>query len=250
MARSRREFLAKSSMGLMGAAMTAKAASGKQTPQTPGAPPVFGTAAPVGPAVSMETFAAAEKLVQIEMTAKDLAQAAGNWQSMAAVLERRVGPRRLALGYEDVPATMWNPSSVPLPSVPVPVRMVIQAPPAAEAGPLPAEDASIAYAPVHQLAAWVKARQLTSERLTTIYLGRLKRYQPVLRCTITLCEEHALQQARGADAEIARGSIAGRCMGFHGERRTCWIRLGFGRRGERSRFVTAFRSRMRRSRSD
>ena len=96
MARSRREFLAKSSLGLMGVAMSAKSAGAKQTPETPGAPPAFGTAAPVGPAVTTQTFVEAEKLLQVEMTPKDLAQAAGNWQqSLAAVYaERRVGPRR------------------------------------------------------------------------------------------------------------------------------------------------------------
>ncbi len=39
-------------------------------------------------------------------------------------------------------------------------------------------------------------QQITSERLTTIYLERLKRFNPKLNCVITLCEEHALEQAR------------------------------------------------------
>src|ERR1017187_5031572 len=111
MPRSRREFLAKSSLGLMGVAMSAKSAGAKQTPETPGAPPAFGTAAPVGPVVTRDTFAEAEKLVQVEMTAKDLAQAAGNWQqSLAAVYERRVGPRKLRIEDSIAPATVWNPT--------------------------------------------------------------------------------------------------------------------------------------------
>src|ERR1700735_3075359 len=114
MANSRREFLTKTSMSLLGAAMmnnAAEAATGKQTPETPGAPPAFGTSAPVGPAVTPETFAEAEKLVQVEMKPKDLAQAAGNWQqSMAAVCERRVGPRKLHIEEDVAPATVWNPT--------------------------------------------------------------------------------------------------------------------------------------------
>jgi len=52
MARSRRDFIAQSSLGLLGAAMVPQASA--QTPaspqaQTPGAPTVFGTAPPVGP---------------------------------------------------------------------------------------------------------------------------------------------------------------------------------------------------------
>jgi len=110
MPRTRRDFLTKSSLSLMGAAMAAKTASAKQTPSTPGAPPAFGTSAPVGPAVSVQTFQEAQKLVQIEMTPHDLAQAAGNWQqSMASVYERRTGPRKLVLESDIVPATVWNP---------------------------------------------------------------------------------------------------------------------------------------------
>src|ERR1700733_213875 len=118
MARSRREFLAKGSMGLVAAVVTGKVAGGQvpqvpagpQVPATPGAPGAFGTSPAVGPEVSVETFVQAEKLVQVEMSGKDLAEAAGNWrQSMAAVYERRVGPRKLAIGYDVAPATVWNP---------------------------------------------------------------------------------------------------------------------------------------------
>ena len=116
MGRSRREFLAQSSMGLIGAVMAGEveaaegqAAGSPQTP-TPGAPPAFGTAAPVGPEVTPETFVEAEKLVQVTMSAAHRAEAAGNWrQSMAAVYERRVGPRKVEIEYGDAPATVWNP---------------------------------------------------------------------------------------------------------------------------------------------
>jgi Asp-tRNA(Asn)/Glu-tRNA(Gln) amidotransferase A subunit family amidase len=215
MAESRRKFLKAGGLGLVGAAMAATVGEGQTPAPTPGAPPTFGTAAAVGPAVSAETFVEAEKLVQVTMTPKDRAEAAGNWQqSMAAVVERRTGPRKLALGYEDVPATVWNPTSVALKSVPVPVRMVVPAPPMPETLPMPTEDASLAFAPVHHLAEWIKAKQLSSERLTQIYLARLKQYQPVLRCTITLCEDHALAQARAADAEIAAGKYRGPLHGI------------------------------------
>ena len=52
-----------------------------------------------GPKVDAEAFAVAEKLVQVEMTPKDRAEAAGNWQqSMAAVVERRVGAAEAGAG--------------------------------------------------------------------------------------------------------------------------------------------------------
>jgi Asp-tRNA(Asn)/Glu-tRNA(Gln) amidotransferase A subunit family amidase len=224
MAKSRREFLAKGSMGLVGAAMATKTASGKQVPQTPGAPPAFGTSAAVGPKVDAETFAVAEKLVQVEMTAKDRAQAAGNWQqSMAAVVERRVGPRKLALGDADVPASVWNPELAVTKLVAEPVHAdkngLISLGDRSDCSftidpvELPSDEAAIAFASIVHQGQWIKTKKISSERLTKIYLERLKKYQPVLNCVITLTEEHALMQAKAADAEIA----AGRCRGpLHG----------------------------------
>jgi Asp-tRNA(Asn)/Glu-tRNA(Gln) amidotransferase A subunit family amidase len=211
-------------MGLMGAAMATKTASGRQTPQTPGAPPAFGTSAAVGPKVDAETFAVAEKLVQVEMSAKDRAEAAGNWQqSMAAAVERRVGPRKIAIGYEDVPATVWHPE------MPVVSKGALPEPKGSEIDfgshevtdsggpegpPLPVDDAAIAFASIVDLGRWIAQRKLSSVRLTKIYLERLKKYQPTLNCVITLCEEHALEQARKVDLELA---MEGRLRGpLHG----------------------------------
>src|SRR6201993_221226 len=121
--RSRREFLGQSSMGLLGAVIVGEAeiAEGQtpQTPATPGAPPAFGTAPPVGPEVSAATFAEAEKLVQVEMTAHDRAEAAENWRmQMAPLYERRTGPKKLAIGEDVAPATLWNPMLTGIKSYP------------------------------------------------------------------------------------------------------------------------------------
>jgi Asp-tRNA(Asn)/Glu-tRNA(Gln) amidotransferase A subunit family amidase len=222
MARSRREFLAKGSMGLVGAAMVAQASSGQtpqpagpQIPTTPGAPGAFGTSAATGPEVTVETFVQAEKLVQVEMSAKDLAEAAGNWrQSMAAVYERRVGPRKLAIGYDVVPATVWNPM---MPKVQGLVAAVGESSFVRDAGKgvaLPESDEAIAFAPVSQLSRWIETKQISSERLTKIYLARLERFNKELNCVITLTREHALEQARKADAEIAEGKYRGPLHGI------------------------------------
>jgi Asp-tRNA(Asn)/Glu-tRNA(Gln) amidotransferase A subunit family amidase len=212
MPRSRREFLAKGSLGLMGVAMSAKPAPAKQTPETPGAPPAFGTSPPVGPAVTPQTFAEAEKLVQVEMTPKDLAQAAGNWQqSLASVYERRVGPRKLHIEESVAPATVWNPTLPGTTSGPARDEFLIRSYPAPG---LPAKDEDIAFAPVSLLSAWIELRQITSERLTNIYLKRLDTFDPKLHCVITLTREHALAQARAADREIAAGNYRGPLHGI------------------------------------
>ena len=218
MPRSRREFLSKGSLGLMGVAMSAKTAEAmqatnpSQTPVTPGAPPAFGTSPAVGPTVSVETFAQAEKLVQIEMRPKDLAQAAGNWQqSLAAVYERRVGPRKLHIEETIAPATVWYPTLPGNTSGPAKDEFSIGTHPVRA---LPAKDEDIAFAPVSMLSEWIRSRRLTSERLTNIYLKRLETFDPKLHCVITLTRDHALQQARAADKEIAAGKYRGPLHGI------------------------------------
>ena len=154
MPRSRRKFLTEGSLGLMSVAISASTGCSSKPPETPGAPPAFGTSPPVGPAVTTHTFAEAEKLVQVEMTQKDIAQAAGNWQqSLASVYERRVGPRKLLLEDSLAPATVWNPT---LPgSVSGPAKDVFSLRPA-HAPALPASEDDIAFAPVTQLSRWIE----------------------------------------------------------------------------------------------
>ncbi len=212
MSRSRRRFLAESSLGLMGAAVSAAAGAQAPPSATPGAPPAFGTAPAVGPEVNAKTFAAAETLVQVEMTAADRAQAAGNWRmAMAPVYERRTGPRRVALGATDVPAMVWNPMLPGLASGPGKDVFVRSA---ATREALPSDEEQIAFAPVTQLSRWIEGRQITVERLTEIYLRRLERYGPRLRCVITLTREHAMEQARGLDKELAEGKYRGPLHGI------------------------------------
>jgi Asp-tRNA(Asn)/Glu-tRNA(Gln) amidotransferase A subunit family amidase len=208
MSASRREFLAGSSLGLIGAAM----AAGAGAQDTPGAPPAFGTSPAVGPAVSAATFSEAEKLVQIEMTAKDLAQAAENWQeSLAGVYERRTGPKKLAIEDTIAPATTWNPMLPGTASGPAKDFFVASSQPVPR---LPARDEDIAFAPVAHLSEWIKTRQIASERLTEIYLQRLETYDAKLHCVITLTREHALKQAQAADKEIAAGKYRGPLHGI------------------------------------
>jgi len=208
MSASRREFLAGSSLGLIGAAM----AAGAGAQDTPGAPPAFGTSPAVGPAVSAATFSEAEKLVQIEMTAKDLAQAAENWQeSLAGVYERRTGPKKLAIEDTIAPATTWNPMLPGTASGPAKDFFVASSQPVPR---LPARDEDIAFAPVAHLSEWIKTRQIASERLTEIYLQRLEMYDAKLHCVITLTREHALKQAQAADKEIAAGKYRGPLHGI------------------------------------
>jgi Asp-tRNA(Asn)/Glu-tRNA(Gln) amidotransferase A subunit family amidase len=214
---TRREFLARMPVGLLGAwaaAAQGGQASGATQEKAAGAAPAFNTSASAGPEVTDTTFAQAEKLARVTMSTAHREMAASNWStSMAGLLERRTGPRTIALTEALAPATHWDPrrvQGVPALAAVNPVMRYSAAPEL----PLPADERVIAYAPLVQLAAWIRTRRLTSERLTRIYLDRLQRFDPVLRCVITLMAEPALAQARRADREIAAGSYRGPLHGI------------------------------------
>src|SRR5205823_2804876 len=74
---------------------------------------------------------------------------------------------------------------------------------------LPATDEEIAFLPAHRLAAAIKAGKLTSTRLTTIYLERLKTLNPTLFCAVTIMEQQGLADAAAMDAELKAGKYRG-----------------------------------------
>jgi Asp-tRNA(Asn)/Glu-tRNA(Gln) amidotransferase A subunit family amidase len=212
---TRRRFLAAGVLSAAGATLAPAHLAAQATPNpTPGAPPAFGTAPAFGPAVSTETFAQAEKLVEVELTEKDRAEAAGNWrQAMAPFYERRVGPRVVPLPASVAPATVWNPM-LPGQQLAATAQGNRFVPSTLPPRSLPSADEDIAFATVPQLSQWLKAKQITSERLTNIYLERLRRFNPKLNCVITLTPELAIEQARKADAELAAGHDRGPLHGI------------------------------------
>jgi len=78
----------------------------------------------------------------------------------------------------------------------------------------PRTDEDIAFLPVTHLAKLIQSRQISSTDLTRIYLERLKKYDPVLHCVVTLTEDLALRQAKKADEEIAAGKYRGPLHGI------------------------------------
>ena len=127
------------------------------------------------------------------------------------IRDRRTGPKKVAIEASIAPATQWDPVLPGLKSGPDRDRFVRTK---NDLGQLPSSDADIAFAPLTQLSRWIETRKLTSVRLTNIYLGRLQRYDPKLRCVITLTRDLALEQAKSADAEIATGKYRGPLHGI------------------------------------
>ncbi len=72
----------------------------------------------------------------------------------------------------------------------------------------------VAFWPATHLARLITSRQVRSVELTGMYLDRLKRYNGVLNCTVTLTEDLAMEQARQADEEISSGRYRGPLHGI------------------------------------
>jgi Asp-tRNA(Asn)/Glu-tRNA(Gln) amidotransferase A subunit family amidase len=213
---TRRQFLISAPLSALVAASACRSAAtpnnAPSAPTTAGAPPTFGTGAGSGPEVTAQTFAEAERLMQVTMTPAERQQAAGSWrQSLAQYLERRTGPRKVEIADTDAPATLWNPALPGVTTLTAPDRFVRSK---SSGAPLPSSDDDIAFAPVTQLSRWIESRRLTSERLTNIYLSRIERLDPKIRSIITLTKEHALARAKAADAEIAAGKYRGPLHGI------------------------------------
>lgn len=162
--------------------------------------------------MSAATFAEAEKLVQVTMRPADRELAASSWsRSLAPLLERRTGPRKVALEPDVAPAAVWTPSLIDTRGAPTRDAFVRSR---ASATPLPTGDDEIAFAPVTQLSRWIEQKQITSDRLTRIYLQRIDALDSKLRSVITKTADHALAQAKQADAEIAAGRYRGPLHGI------------------------------------
>lgn len=211
--KSRRQFLTRMSVGFLGTLaawkLRARTADAKSVP---GAAPAFNTAPKAGPEIGDATFAEAEKLVRVKMTQPHREMAAASWRtSMAGMTARRTGPNAIALEDNLAPATVWNPA---LPGHAVGPGQDRFRPGPTEDASLPPSDAEIAFATVARLGHWIRTGKLSSERLTRIYIARIRRFDPQLRCVITLLEDHALKQARQADREIASGQYRGPLHGI------------------------------------
>ena len=208
MKKSRRDFLkatgAGSAMLVSNALIGRQAVAQQQVPVEDSL--LSGGGAPVG--VSEQTFAEAEKLYGLEFTSSErsLMLTSVNDQIEAAKQIRALeipndGP---------APATMFNPR---LPQTKVPDRAMFQRS-AGSTPSMPTNTTDIAYAPVTHLSDWIDSGQITSRRLTEIYLERIDRYDGQLHAFVTVTGDLALAQADIADREIAAGMRKGPLHGI------------------------------------
>lgn len=67
----------------------------------------------------------------------------------------------------------------------------------------------LAFTPASELAARIRARDLSPVELVEHTLDRIATLQPVLNCFITVCADQALDAARRAEAAVRRGDALG-----------------------------------------
>ena len=78
----------------------------------------------------------------------------------------------------------------------------------------PSSDDDLAFLSVAELSSLIHSRAVSSVELTNLYLSRLRKFDSVLKCVVTLTEELALKQAKRADAELANGHSRGPLHGI------------------------------------
>jgi hypothetical protein len=99
-------------------------------------------------------------LEQVELTGGERTVAAESWRvNLASVYERRTGPRKVALEPNVAP---WSRYVSALPGERVGPQRDRFSRSETDPGPLPANDADIAFAPVTRLSRWIEQRKLTS----------------------------------------------------------------------------------------
>jgi Asp-tRNA(Asn)/Glu-tRNA(Gln) amidotransferase A subunit family amidase len=89
------------------------------------------------------------------------------------------------------------------------VRPIESAPPER-----PKTDDDLAFLPVTELSALLRTRKVSSVELTKLYLDRLHRFDPLLKCVVTFTDDLALAQAEKADREIGAGKYRGPLHGI------------------------------------
>jgi Asp-tRNA(Asn)/Glu-tRNA(Gln) amidotransferase A subunit family amidase len=162
-----------------------------------------------GATITIETIKQAEWIAGLELSDEERATTAA---TVARAVHGYDELRQVALDNSVPPAIAFDPTPGQRPS-PQGERGTVKLS-ESNAAPKPKTEEDLAFLPVTELAALVRSRQVTSLELTKLYLARLKRFDPLLKCVVTLTEELAIQQAKRADREIAAGQYRGPLHGI------------------------------------
>jgi Asp-tRNA(Asn)/Glu-tRNA(Gln) amidotransferase A subunit family amidase len=79
---------------------------------------------------------------------------------------------------------------------------------------LPMNKNDLAFYNILQLASLIKNKKISSVALTQFFIERIKKFGDSLQCVISVTEDMAMQQAKQADEEIAKGKYRGPLHGI------------------------------------
>jgi Asp-tRNA(Asn)/Glu-tRNA(Gln) amidotransferase A subunit family amidase len=162
--------------------------------------------------ISPQMVEEAEWIAGIELTAAQREAAARQLNKYRKSLKRiraidLDNSRQSGLNFRPLtgPNSLPDPRGYQVVTSPKPI-------PGATAGPRSDED--LAFASIRQIGSWLRSRKISAVELTKLYVARLRRYDPLLKCVVTLMDEHSLQQAEQADRDLADGKDRGPLHGI------------------------------------
>ncbi len=162
--------------------------------------------------ISPQMVADAEWVAGIQLTAAQR-EAAANHLNEYRESTRRI--RAIELDNSQRPGLAFAPLTSPASGPDPRGYQVVAAPkPASRAPERPNSDEDLAFASIRHLGALLRARKISSVELTKLYLARLRRYDPLLKCVVTFMDDVGLQQAKQADRELAAGKDRGALHGI------------------------------------
>lgn len=205
---TRRRMLQGLAVGAAGLAAGRAGAQEQNAPQSiPGA---LGAESPAAEAaaISPDTIANAERLFAVRYTDQERAMMV---EEIDQWIDRMVRLRQVDKPNTLAPASIFDPR---LPGIAYREQGNTVTASGRAAGSLPGNDTDIAFAPVWKQAEWIRSRQITSRRLTDIYLARIAQHGPRLECFVTVTADIARREADAADAEIAAGRYRGPLHGI------------------------------------
>jgi Asp-tRNA(Asn)/Glu-tRNA(Gln) amidotransferase A subunit family amidase len=172
-------------------------------------PGVLWSKVAAGAEITKETIASAEEIAGVAFTDEERTMMVRNLTQTKQQIEAL---HRVTIDNSIAPAILFEP--VP-PGVTLPAKK--RTPMQREKVAVMARPGSLeelAFLPVSKLSEMVRTRRVKPSELTEMYLDRLKRFDPQLKCVISLTEERARAQARVADEEISRGKYRGPLHGI------------------------------------
>jgi len=151
--------------------------------------------------IELRNIEAAESVLGVAYTATERAQMT---EGLAMQIARAHRLRGTALPEDLTPASRFDPR---LPGFVMPTARGVATTPVTRT--LPDNETDIAFASLVELSHWLRTGQISSVKLTELYLARIARFGPKLECIALVTPGRAMRQAQAADAKLAAGEWLG-----------------------------------------